>query len=131
MSINALDPPTDGPPPVVVAEDDPQNRLILCRMLKRFDRSVVRAVDGVQAVRYAAHYGTDLVLMDLNMPDMDGIAAIRALRADPVTAAVRVVAVTADTTEATRRACEDAGFDGYVTKPVDMEVLRRAVEGTP
>lgn len=114
--------------PVIVAEDDAGNRMILCRMLERLGCEITRAVNGEQAVRHAKAGVAKIVFMDLNMPGMDGYEAIRLIRAEPDLAGLCVVAVTGDVTASARDACDQAGFDMVLAKPVRMEALAALLE---
>ncbi len=114
---------------VLLVEDNPVNRQVATAMLKRDGHSVVVAEDGLVALERLACHRFDVVLMDIHMPRMDGIEATRLIRAspDPVTAAVPVVAVTADSlTEGSRR-WQEAGMDGFITKPFTIAKLQEAL----
>ena len=115
---------------VLVAEDNPVNLLIVRAMLERQGAQVLEAVDGAEAVTLARSHGgrLDAVLMDLHMPTLDGLAAARALRADALTAAVPVIALSAAVLEHERRAAVEAGMDGFVAKPVDEAELVRVLQ---
>lgn len=112
---------------VLVAEDNPTNRFVICAMLKSFGITPVVAEDGEAALAIARSRPIRLILMDINMPKLNGTEATRRLKADPATAAIPVVAVTATATEHQRRECDAAGFEGFVPKPVDVKVFRDAV----
>ncbi len=112
---------------ILVAEDNPVNMLIVGAMLRRLGAEVLEADDGEKAVALARQHAADLhaVLMDLHMPVVDGLAATRALRADPQTAALPVFAFTAAVLEHEREQAGAAGMNGFVTKPVvEVELLR-------
>ena len=107
----------------IVAEDDPANRLVLCRMLSAMNCTVLRAINGDQAIKIATREAAAIVFMDLNMPGKDGYEAVRAIRAMPDLAHLRVIAVTGDLTARARAACIEAGFDGVLSKPVRRDAL--------
>jgi CheY-like chemotaxis protein len=115
---------------ILVAEDNEVNRLVVEAILEELGHEVHFAVDGVQAVEMASLRTWDGILMDLHMPNMDGLEAMRAIRAaaDPATAAVRVVALTADVFETTRQRCEAEGFSDFVTKPVSVAELKECLD---
>jgi signal transduction histidine kinase/ActR/RegA family two-component response regulator len=115
---------------ILVAEDNEVNRLVMEAILEELGHEVHFAVDGVQAVEMAARRQWDAVLMDLHMPNMDGFDAMRAIRAgtDPVKAAVRVVALTADVFETTRQRCEAEGISDFLTKPVSVAELKECLD---
>ncbi|GHD49403.1 hypothetical protein GCM10017083_21630 [Thalassobaculum fulvum] len=133
----AADGADDLPPlHVLVAEDNPVNQRVARGLLEKRGHRVTVVPDGRQAVAAVAAGGVDLVLMDLHMPEMDGVAATRAIRAlDPPLSAVPVVAATAGAMEHEVRACLDAGMDAAVAKPIDpralFRTLARAVSTVP
>jgi CheY-like chemotaxis protein len=105
---------------ILVAEDNRDNRDLLTRRLQRQGWTVLVAEDGVEAVDRCKAEMPDLVLMDMAMPRMNGLEATRVLRADPETAAVPIIAVTAHAMESNRIECLEAGCDDYATKPIDF-----------
>jgi PAS domain S-box-containing protein len=123
----------DLPPLRLLAADDvPQNLELLCLLLKKRGHSVQTASDGERAAQLAAGGGFDLVLMDLQMPHVDGLAATRAIRAaeakaEPGGRRLPVVAMTASVLEAHRKASVDAGMDGFAAKPVDWYALSHEI----
>ncbi len=120
--------PAAGALRVLVAEDHSVNQLLIDAMLKRLGHQPVLVDDGLAAVEQARQGGWDLVLMDMQMPELDGLAATRAIRALPGAAAlVPIVAMTANARPEDRQACLDAGMDDYVTKPIHMADLQAAL----
>ena len=116
---------------VLVAEDDRITRLAVRRLLEKEGHAVAEAVDGVQALEALAREPFDLVLMDIQMPGLDGVQAVRAMRGDPRYAAVAglpVVALTAYAMTGDRETFLSAGMDAYVAKPVFRDELLRAME---
>ena len=118
---------------VLLAEDNAINREVASALLRSVGLRVECAEDGVEAVEAARRGPYDLVLMDLHMPKMDGLAATRAIRALPGWSRRPIVAMTATTLLDDRRACLDAGMDDFVSKPVDpdrlVETLDRWLDG--
>jgi CheY-like chemotaxis protein len=109
---------------IIYIDDDATNRTVLCDMIASAGLKVANAADaksGLKAIREGAF---DMVLMDLRMPEMSGLTAIRQLRseADP-TAQHHVVVVTADITPGIRDLCQSAGADDFLEKPVSMAKL--------
>jgi CheY-like chemotaxis protein len=112
---------------LLVAEDNPVNRLIITALLQRLGAEVVEAEDGEEAIRIARAEGRRLdgVLMDLHMPKIDGLKATTLLRADPVTALLPIHAFTAAVLDQERQAALAAGMNGFIAKPVaEAEVIR-------
>ncbi len=115
-------------PVILVVDDDRTNRFVLASMLETRGYRVIEAADGLEALKKAAEVGPALILMDINMPNMTGIEAalrIADLMRDPTP---RIVAVTANDTTAQRVECEQAGFCGFIGKPVKMKTLFDVVD---
>ena len=110
---------------ILVADDNEVNRLVMQATLAMMGHSPAFAEDGRQALAMAATHTWDLILMDLHMPEMDGLESSRAIRAlpDPALARTRIVALTADVFPETRQQVVEAGMDGFMTKPVDHDAL--------
>ena len=112
---------------VVLAEDNPVNRDVACAMLARFGVDVRLATNGIEAVEAVARHGCDLVLMDCQMPVMDGFEATRNIRrkeaanlpydADPASGRLPIIALTANAMKGDRERCLEAGMDDYLAKP--------------
>ncbi|MES2257892.1 MAG: MHYT domain-containing protein [Pseudomonadota bacterium] len=117
------------PPLRILAVDDvPQNLELLTLLLGKQGHSVVCVSDGTGAVQLVGEGNFDVVLMDVQMPGMDGLEATRRIRADETRlqrARVPVIAMTASVLEKDREATSAAGMDGFAPKPVDMQVLTR------
>src|SRR5690606_7878573 len=105
--------------------DNPVNRELAVAMLEAVDLEVVVAADGREAVEAVAHGGFDLVLMDCQMPEMDGFAATRAIRdaERPGGARLPIVALTANAMEGDRERCLECGMDDYLSKPFKPQQL--------
>jgi PAS domain S-box-containing protein len=113
--------------PILIAEDHEPSRRALARVLQRIGYTVLEAGDGRQAVELARSGKPFIVLMDVNMPGMDGIEATRALRADPKTRDLPIFALTGDVTVVNRRRIGEAGVDGYLEKPVTWDQIEAAL----
>jgi signal transduction histidine kinase/DNA-binding response OmpR family regulator len=115
---------------VLVAEDNPFNQLLATRLLERLGHRVHVVSDGRQAVEAVRAGGVDLVLMDVQMPELDGLQATRAIRQQEVPGGGRVpiVAATAHALVGDRERCLAAGMDGYVAKPISRADLAAAIE---
>lgn len=108
---------------VLLVEDNEMNRDMLSRRLGRKGFEVVMALDGAEALEMAARQQPALILMDMNLPVIDGWEATRRLKADPSTAAIPVIGLTAHAMEGDREKCIEAGCDDYDTKPVELPRL--------
>jgi len=114
---------------VLVAEDNPVNQKVAVRLLERLGATVRLAGNGREALASLARAPADLVLMDCQMPELDGYQTTRAIRRGEAGAArVPVVALTANALESERQRCLEAGMDDCLTKPVRTEDLRRVLE---
>jgi CheY-like chemotaxis protein len=108
---------------ILLVEDNEMNRDMLSRRLQRRGHEVLIAVDGAEALRVAGEAQPELVLMDLSLPVMDGWEATGRMKANPQTAAIPVIALTAHAMDADRERALAAGCDDFDTKPIDMERL--------
>ena len=113
---------------VLVVEDNERNRKLARTILEFRGFEVVECEDGQPSLGLAKKHRPALVLMDIQMPVMDGITALRHLRADPETAAIPVIAVTASVTATEREKVEAAGFNGYLGKPIDINAFNEMVD---
>ncbi|CAD7770890.1 Sensor histidine kinase RcsC [Candidatus Methanoperedenaceae archaeon GB37] len=115
---------------ILVVDDNPQNLRVLGSMLKENGYRVALAENGIEAVKYAADKDPDLILLDIMMPEMDGIETCNRLKADDRTAEIPVIFITALTdTEDKLRAFNAGGVD-YITKPFVLEEVMARVNGT-
>jgi len=130
-------PPVEGssshrPLSVLVAEDDPVNRMLIERMLMHLGHSVELVPDGVSAIQALCASDHDLVLMDLQMPRMDGIETTRRIRGlDGDVAATPIVALTANVVSGDRDRCFAVGMDDYLAKPLRLDDLRELLARIP
>lgn len=109
---------------VLIVDDDPTNRLVAVSMLKAFDIQTNTACDGSEAVTAASHFNYDLILMDVRMPEMDGLEATRAIRArGGRLTSVPIVALTANAFPEDINACKDAGMNDIIVKPTRKKAL--------
>ncbi|MDP2793551.1 MAG: response regulator [Sulfurisoma sp.] len=108
---------------ILLVEDNEMNRDMLSRRLERKGFQVINAMDGEQAVSVASSARPDLILMDMNMPVLDGWEATRRIKANPETAAIPVIALTAHAMTGDREKALAAGCDEYDTKPVEFPRL--------
>jgi two-component system, cell cycle response regulator DivK len=115
-------------PQILLVEDNPRNMKLLRDVLRATGYRTLEASTGGQALTLAAEHGPALVLMDIRLPDMDGVEALRRFRMDERTAAIPVLAVTAQAMKGDGERFKEAGFDGYLTKPVDIDELLASIE---
>ena len=109
---------------VLLVEDNPVNQRLMCALLARARAEVIVAGDGRQAIDAVARYPFDLVLMDVQMPEMDGLEATTAIRRTEVDGRrMPIVALTANAQSGDREQCLAAGMDDYLTKPVRAAAL--------
>lgn len=108
---------------VLLVEDNEANADMLSRRLLRQGFEVLLAGDGLQALEMAVREHPDLILMDISLPKIDGWESTRRLKADPATAGIPVVALTAHAMVADRQKCLEAGCDEFETKPIDLKRL--------
>ena len=112
---------------VLVVEDNERNMKLVRDILVAAGYRTLEATSGQEAVDLATEHIPDVVLMDLRLPDIDGVEALRRLRADERTASIPVLAVTAQAMHGDRERFLAAGFDDYVSKPVDVHGLVETV----
>ena len=108
---------------LLVVDDEPQNVELLRMIVEDSELPVrfVTATNGAEALSQVRALRPDLILMDLKMPVLDGWAATRALKADPTTAGIPIIALTAQAMRGDLDKSRDAGCDGYLTKPIDLQ----------
>jgi len=114
---------------ILVVDDAVDNIVLLSLDLQQQGYRVVTASNGEEAVRVAALANPDLILMDIGMPQLDGLGATRKIRENDALRAIPVIALTAFSTDGFRRAAYDVGFDGYLVKPIDFERLHELIRG--
>ena len=108
---------------ILVVEDNEKNMKLFRDVLSATGYRTLEARTGGEAIALATANAPDLVLMDIQMPDVDGVEALRRLRADERTAAIPVLAVTAQAMQGDREHFLAEGFDGYLSKPVNVREL--------
>jgi CheY-like chemotaxis protein len=115
---------------ILLAEDNPVNRLVAVRLLEKQGHKVHTVANGIEAVTEVEKQDFDLVLMDVQMPEMDGVDATKAirLREKQTRKHVSIVAVTAHAMAADREICLAAGMDGYISKPMKKQDLLSTIE---
>ena len=117
---------------ILIVEDNEKNLKLVRDLLQLNGYRTLEAETARDAIALATEHAPDLILMDIQLPDMDGVAALNWLRGEPSTAALRVVALTAFAMHDDRERFLASGFDGYLTKPIDIrqfpELIRQECE---
>ena len=108
---------------ILLVEDNEMNRDMLSRRLKRKGFELVYAEDGVAAVENAKQHIPALILMDVSLPEMDGLEATKLIKRDPATANIPIIALTAHAMDGDRERCLAAGCNDYDTKPIELSRL--------
>ena len=108
---------------ILVAEDDSTTLKLYRDLLNALGYRVAEATDGNQAVQSAIRDIPDLIIMDMKLPVMDGDAAARVIKANPATSHIPIIAVTASVMKGQEQEMMDAGCDGYLCKPFDIDTL--------
>ena len=118
---------------ILIVEDNEKNMKLVRDLLQVKGYATLEATTGEDGMRLAREHKPDLVLMDIQLPGISGIEAFRQLRADPLTAAIPVVALTASVTPTDRSQINEAGFSAFLGKPINirefLETVRRLLEG--
>ena len=125
-----------GTPKKVLAVEDNGNNLLLTKdILRHHGYEVIEACNGHEAIRLARERNPDLILMDIQMPAMDGMAAGRILKGDPATRDIKVIAVTSFAMKGDRERILEAGFDDYIAKPLNTRelpaIVKKHLGGSP
>ena len=113
---------------ILVVEDNDKNRKLVRDVLTFKGYEIIEAETGEEGVRLAQERYPSLVLMDIRLPGIDGIEALRQLRAEPATRGIPIMAMTASVMTADRQKITDAGFDAFQSKPLRMKDFVAAVE---
>ena len=113
---------------ILLIEDNPHNRYLACFLLRARGWEVIEAEDGPSGLRVAAGVAPAVILLDIQLPGMDGYEVARRLRANPSLAEVPIIAVTSYAMPGDREQCLAAGCTGYIEKPIDPEHFAEEVE---
>jgi two-component system, cell cycle response regulator DivK len=113
---------------ILVVEDNAKNMTLLRDVLRATGYRTLEASTAEAALMLATEHGPALVLMDIRLPDMDGLEALKRLRLDERTASIPVLAITAQAMKGDRERVMEAGFDGYLSKPLDIDELLATIE---
>ena len=113
---------------ILYIEDNPDNRLLIRRVLQAEGYEVVEAIDGPTGMQRAAEVQPDLILMDINLPEIDGYEVTARLKQLPGLSRIPIIAVTANVMKGDREKTLAAGCDGYIQKPIDIDLLPGQIE---
>ena len=113
---------------ILIVEDNEKNRRLVRDVLQFKGYETIETETGEEGVELARSRQPALVLMDIQLPGIDGITALKRLREDPTTRAMRVMAVTASAMTQDRQNILDAGFDGYQSKPINVKAFLEAIQ---
>jgi len=108
---------------ILYIEDDPSNRLLVRRILEAEGYSFTEAVSGLAGLEMATQMKPDLILLDINLPEMDGYDLAKRFRETPDLRQVPILALTANVMKGDRERSLEAGCDGYIQKPIDVDRL--------
>jgi len=112
-----------GEPRVLILEDDPGSRWVLCALMRRLGYDCRAATNGREALELAESFGPQAILMDVRLPELDGLEATRRLKADARTQGIPVLAVTGNTSPTRLSAARRAGCDEVLAKPIVFQEL--------
>jgi two-component system, cell cycle response regulator DivK len=108
---------------ILYVEDNPENRLLVRRILLAEDFDVIEAADAYQAMKIIETIRPDLILMDINLPEIDGYTLTARMKENPNISNVPIIALTANVMKGDRERILDSGCDGYIQKPIDVDAL--------
>jgi len=113
---------------ILVVEDNEKNLTLIRDILQYYGYDVQVAKEGAEALALAREYLPDLMLIDIQMPVMDGLTAAKHLKSDPLTRPIRLIALTSFAMKGDRERMLEAGFDDYIAKPIDTRKLPEIVK---
>lgn len=119
----------DNPTTILYVEDNPENRLLIRRILQAEGYQVIEAPSAVDALDIVQKVTPDLILMDINLPEMDGYTLTARMRTLPHLNRAPIIALTANVMRGDRERTLEAGCDGYIQKPVDVDLLPVLIQG--
>lgn len=113
---------------ILIAEDNEKNRKLMRDVLRYYGYEIREAGNGEEAIKEARENKPDVILMDIQMPGMDGFTAIKILKGDPATKHIKIVAVTSFAMPGDKEKIFAAGADGYISKPINTRELPEMVK---
>jgi len=114
---------------ILLVEDNEKNMKLARDLLQYHGFTTVEATNAEDGIVLAKERSPKLVLMDIQLPGMDGVAALEHLRGDPNTSRIPIVAMTASVMKEDRERFDKAGFDGFITKPIDVKTFPEQIRG--
>src|SRR5436190_22279792 len=120
--------PSENKGTILYVEDNIDNRTLVRRILLSEDYSLIEAINAADALKVLENTKPDLILMDINMPDMDGYTLTARIKSMPGFASVPILALTANVMRGDKEKTLEAGCDGYIQKPLDIDQLTREIE---
>jgi len=120
--------PSDSKGTILYVEDNIDNRTLVRRILLSEDYNLVEAINATEALKVLDGMKPDLILMDINMPDMDGYTLTSKIKGMPGFAQVPILALTANVMRGDKEKTLEAGCDGYIQKPLDIDQLLKEIE---
>ena len=114
---------------VLIVEDNDKNLKLARDLLRYHGFETIEATSAEDGISLAVARKPRLILMDIQLPGMDGVTALEKLRADPATTAIPIVAMTASVMKEDRERFDKAGFDGFITKPIDVKTFPEQIRG--
>jgi two-component system cell cycle response regulator DivK len=108
---------------ILYVEDNPGNRMLVRRILMAEDFELLEAGDAFEAMKIVETVQPDLILMDINLPEVDGYTLTAQLKENPMLSHVPIIALTANVMKGDRERILDSGCDGYIQKPIDVDAL--------
>ncbi|VVB72966.1 Chemotaxis protein CheY [uncultured archaeon] len=127
MNLPLAEPDTDHPLRILLAEDNVVNQKVALKMLKRIGYRADLAANGIEVLQALRRQPYDVVLMDVQMPEMDGLEATRRIRQIWSGCGPKIIAITAYAMEGDRERCLNAGMNDYISKPMRINELARAL----
>jgi two-component system cell cycle response regulator DivK len=112
---------------ILCVEDNPQNMRLVRKILKHAGYTVLEAEDGMKGLNITLAERPDLILMDINLPDIDGLEVTRRIKADEDVNSIPIIALTANAMTGDEEKCYEAGCNGYVSKPISRQQLLEAI----
>jgi CheY-like chemotaxis protein len=114
-------------PTILVIDDDAVQRVLLNAVFRKLGVEILQAASGQEGIRLARDRRPDLIVSDVNLPEVDGFAVLDELRKEPITATIPFILITADPDEADRRRATESGAKGYLPKPIPIADLQALV----